>query len=377
MYSLPQIKQKIHQYLSDHNDTNSFLNLLINNIECFYKIQRNLRLLRKLNLHTHKDTQKYQNLNEQFHHFLEMMLTAQFKEKDDLYNEIQHNLNQLDDQSQLNVTLQTLSHKLTKMFAYYLLTNIEENLNQADGSYKWFLNALWVSIRGLNSHLETQEKDYQFFSESENDVAKLVKELNGHYFPFNQDLDPFNGRYEGACHGYVNQWYKDILKNRNTFKLPRLNSKVWFWQETQESPFFKSTKAYGRRADLQNLITFIINKLSPEKIFYLGFIFESNDGGHAMGMRLLGRNGNDGIELFDPNFGIVMFQNQGAFKNWLAQHLSTHYAKLMALGGSVEIYPLGKSKNTISSISTLSETPVITEDIGSNESNNKGNCSLQ
>lgn len=186
-----------------------------------------------------------------------------------------------------------------------------------------------------------------------------MKFFGGRYVPFVQNYDPLSyGAPKGSCYGYVVQWSNDIKKSKNNFVIPRLNKKVLFAQNKQSRNYFSSwSSSFGRKTNLQSVISNMQHHLVDDTIYELGLDFCNDDISHALGIRKL--PGNE-IEFFDPNLGIFIFPNDERFAQWLANHLCTRHTSDLYHGGSLELNSLGK-------VGKKNEPSIPKLNIGSNE----------
>jgi|GEM_PF-5464631 len=169
----------------------------------------------------------------------------------------------------------------------------------------------------------------------------LVTELEGAYFPFAQNRDPLRGRQlkdkeikpsQGFCNGYVKAWGDEIAEKGYASFIPRLNNTVFHHQhhlrfeDWKEMYFSAAAINISSQTDFRLATKKIIKQLKPQYTYKLILDPNSDDKiTHATGIRLIPKSKPTDktlYEFFDPNLGIVMFDDEEKFSTWLAYYLS-------------------------------------------------------
>lgn len=219
----------------------------------------------------------------------------------------------------------------------------------------------------------------KYFYANDNAHVKLINSMGGRYIPFGQHLDPLRGKElvrgvtaesEGLCAGYTKAWCDEIKKYGHAVKLPRLDDYVYYrqFQHTFNDKFFSDWKKdFSSQTDFRILIDDMLNCMQPEKIYEL--VWDSDTGKpttpkHATGIRLI--PGQDSVEFFDPNFGIVVFDHRMQFTSWLAHYLCLDNFNMLvddnSVGGTLSLHALkNQPANAIPSIPPLQSKSENTE----------------
>lgn len=205
-----------------------------------------------------------------------------------------------------------------------------ENLRQ---SYQKLLLDLLMCFQAVSAELQ-QLNGIKYSSKSV-ETYRGLSYLGGRYLPFFQTQDPlhgavFNGEaivdFEGYCSGYVEVWGNEIQKYGWMASLPRLDVEVFTQQHKKPDLFqFPAWKeSFHSSTDFKKLVKRLLNRIDETKLYKL--VLDSDiesDNAHAMGIRYI-KSENESestYELFDPNFGIVVFNDKQNFTTWLAHYL--------------------------------------------------------
>lgn len=201
-----------------------------------------------------------------------------------------------------------------------------ENLRQ---SYQKLLSDLLRCSQTVQDELKKLPE--LSFGNKSVEAYRGLSYLGGRYLPFFQTQDPlhgavFNGEaivdFEGYCSGYVEVWGNEIQKYGWMASLPRLDVEVFTQQHKKPDLFqFPAWKeSFHSYTDFKKLVKRLLNRIDETKLYKL--VLDSDiesDNAHAMGIRYI--KSENAYELFDPNFGIVVFNDKQNFKTWLAHYL--------------------------------------------------------
>lgn len=197
--------------------------------------------------------------------------------------------------------------------------------------------------------LEIKEDEEKFFSSS-NALFTLIEALGGRYIPFSQGLDPLAGtllidgkpaQFKGHCIGHVKSWAQTIKKLKAHVS-PGSDHDVVTMQASftwKDIPKEDHKLKYSGTTNFQVAVNELFIKINPHNIYWLNVttdekLLES----HAIGVHCF--PGTKEVEIFDPNHGIMVFNDHQAAKVFLAIFLCQKYG--VETGGEVCLYNLGE-----------------------------------
>lgn len=191
------------------------------------------------------------------------------------------------------------------------------------------LNEIKPLIEATLLNTEKQKQDGGLHQFTEGDpIISLAKSLNIAFIPYKQGLDPIKERKnEGHCYGHVMMWSKNVtVKSIPSFRLFRANPESYKHQISQVKTSIKTTK-FSKNKAIRSAIQEMIPFISSNNVYELCVGFKEIDGGplkyHSIGIR---RCQDGRYELFEPNFGIFVFENILQLEKLLCS-LMHHYTK--------------------------------------------------
>ncbi len=209
-----------------------------------------------------------------------------------------------------------------------------------------------LTINKVNE-IHLNENHRRFYSKT-NANAAFIQALGGRYLPFKQSYDPLFGKSEGECFGYVADWVKQIERYGRYKFSPGLTKEIRTFQEHQLTyrlnkfrpisfiEFFFEDKVVNYEDTFTAAVDKIVARLDPYRLYELSATFYGIRSGHAMAIRKFPNS--QAIEFFDSNVGIVVFDEEDAFKRWLSSYLCTYSGYLKA-GGTFGLQTIGTQKD--------------------------------
>jgi hypothetical protein len=206
------------------------------------------------------------------------------------------------------------------------------------------------------------EQERGYFS-SRAPMTLLINQLGGRYFPFHQGLDPLSGsvlteekisEFSGACYGYVKEWATNLKQSGSSPSTPILSHSTFAHQNKQNIKSI-AIKQCALNVNFREVIDTFFKKMNRQNIYGISILQHYHDG-HQMGLRYtapLPPSNKNEIEFFDPNLGIVIFNDESAAKIWLAAYLCDTYG-----AGRYTLDDFGTQKpNALPTIAPLINTP--------------------
>ncbi|MCE0724000.1 MULTISPECIES: ankyrin repeat domain-containing protein [Legionella] len=185
---------------------------------------------------------------------------------------------------------------------------------------------------GTMKHLiETAEIFLPKFAKKIDEDANYItaREFNCPFLPLSQTFDPLIGRsnidwdyWEGTCGGYIDFWQEQIASFGALQYMPVTTSDVYNAQGQAKTRSDVNKIAYkNENITMAEVVEKILNSIEEDQTYALSFL--ANVGGHATGIRRI--PGTNGIEFFEPNYGIFVFPEENLFKSWFVRY-TDHYA---------------------------------------------------
>ncbi len=208
--------------------------------------------------------------------------------------------------------------------------------NHKNDDYKKLLENIIICCKNT---LDKCDKNIVFISK--NSHVELVYQYceiyNGHYKPFRQVLNPLTGTSLGTCAGHVYCWSK--AENRKDGSYIIFNNNIDQLQEKFTPTFLGNEycSSYHSILDIHPLLT-----IKPGAVYAVILDAKRKSyahSKHAMGIRLI--NQNNGIELFDPIFGLFSFAHIQHFALWFPIFIS-YYCGTRSIFRSYRIVKIGE-----------------------------------
>lgn len=230
----------------------------------------------------------------------------------------------------------------TMLSALFSTVEIELKKNKQRLAYAKTLSDIHACLIALQEDAKKYSQDEKikreerkFFS-LDNPRVQQIHHSGGRFLPFCQIYDPLKGSFrrgikdvgfQGVCAGHVKDWGEQIKKQGRVTQTFSLNSQTYHYQEKSIASYNR-TKIfrYNLQSDFNALIRDILKNVSEKNSYDLSITFHNGGVSHALGIRRL--PGHQGFELFDPDFGVVVFDKEDIFQSWLANYLCEYCAMI-------------------------------------------------
>lgn len=174
-----------------------------------------------------------------------------------------------------------------------------------------------IKFKDDNRQLDTytiSSIENRFFSE--NVFSYTIHLMGGRYYPFSQSLDSlFDVDGTGFCYGHVLIWH-DLIKQKGHFNaLPHVDRNTFAYQKCLQFTNHKIKWTYKvtKHTPSFPIVKDLLRIMRDDRVYML-YTRNSVDDGHAMGIRRIPNS--TSIEFYDPNYGIVVFDDPFLFENW-------------------------------------------------------------
>lgn len=279
-----------------------------------------------------------------------------------------------------NVYKQTLNFTGTTLIT--LVTEIVQELNTAKAKKqnKNYINILDKINKELNVHIRGTSKMLEKMSGISMKSLfpshlGLLTFFNGRILPLSQSLDPTSlekGAVEGHCSGFVFAWAKEIAREGRFSNLLRFDQEAADEIGRQTSFSLETTAHFypDEETNYYNISHELISRLNTNNTYALNIVaIRPKLEAHIMGLRRIPNSST--IEIFDPNFGVIVFEHKEEAAAFLATHLSFYSDTMSVLTDiNLNIY-FSQPSTAVASIPKLSQESLPENWLASLENNNR------